>query len=53
MKLLYIFDDTIKPLTMTDQGYCKPTHKDGPRNPFRDQVWRRATNVIFGRNQII
>lgn len=25
MKLLYIFDDKIKPLTMTDQGYCKPT----------------------------
>jgi hypothetical protein len=25
MKLLYIFDGKIKPLTMTDQGYCKPT----------------------------
>jgi glyoxylase-like metal-dependent hydrolase (beta-lactamase superfamily II)/ketopantoate reductase len=24
MKLLYIFDDKIKPLVMTDRGYCKP-----------------------------
>jgi glyoxylase-like metal-dependent hydrolase (beta-lactamase superfamily II) len=25
MKLLYIFDDKIKPFTMTDKGICKPT----------------------------
>jgi hypothetical protein len=39
MKLLYLFDDNVKPLTMTDKGYCKPAETgmlyDGIRSGIR------------------